>query len=444
MCKLPRSWTSALDRGMSPRYGHCCGGPAHRPRRQEEGAKARSQFKKKKSHRDRAQCAPAKVRPKKVARRKEKAKKGRKQEKEAGVKGLHAGPRRRSLPAKPAAQAGRLHGPPGRVPTLDSPRPGQRGHVAQNPPARPPTGGWTPPAGAADDGAPRPSAAVWRAGFGPRPGRPPSRASPAMGLGRRAIAELGSTPSASRNARRPRAARRPPAVATGSPTDLLTATTPPVVDGSHGPLRPARWFERMALVWPTTGSRARRRQVQGRPDCWGMNAFVPPCGARLRSHLLARTHPRSIRRFLLVFLGRTSTNRTRGRRKENYAPRGVMELFTLGAIRRAGEAYTEDGTSRQAAKALTGLWLPLRLRRPRSAFTKLPLRRPRVTDNHHQERSSGKKRGTSRGRDLCSLCLQHPLCHPVVLRDKLWSYLVPVAPDQQTAGHVQAAYVNSG
>jgi uncharacterized protein (DUF1800 family) len=133
---------------------------------------------------------------------------------------------------------------------------------------------------------------------------------------------------------------------------------------------------------------------------------------------------------MLVFLD--GIDNRKGSPNENYA-REVMELFTLGADR---GAYTETDI-RQAAKALTGWradWVD------GTGFTNFRFDAAR---HDTTTKTVFGRSGNWSWQDVCQLCLEHPL-HPSFFVTKLWSYFVPVAPDEPTQATLQAAYVSSG
>jgi uncharacterized protein (DUF1800 family) len=117
---------------------------------------------------------------------------------------------------------------------------------------------------------------------------------------------------------------------------------------------------------------------------------------------------------------------------ENYA-RELMELFTLGAGRRA---YTERDV-REQARALTG-W-------HNSWSENLGPVRFRYDRRRHDagaKRIFG-KRGHFDWHDSCRLCVHHRM-HPSFFVTKLWSYFIPVAPKPGTKRALQRLYVHSG
>ncbi len=117
---------------------------------------------------------------------------------------------------------------------------------------------------------------------------------------------------------------------------------------------------------------------------------------------------------------------------ENYA-REMMELFSLGADR---GAYTENDV-KQIALALTG-------------WTAEWTESSGLQNFHFQasRHSSGNKTvfgqtGKWGWEDAVRLCVGNPL-HPSFFVAKLWSYFVPVPPDEATYASLQGIYVSSG
>jgi uncharacterized protein (DUF1800 family) len=117
---------------------------------------------------------------------------------------------------------------------------------------------------------------------------------------------------------------------------------------------------------------------------------------------------------------------------ENYA-REMMELFSLGADR---GAYTETDV-KELARALTG-W--------RADWTESSgLQNFRFDPNRHDTRNKTVfgQTGNWNWEDAVRLCVSHPL-HPSFFVGKLWSYFVPVPPDEATLASLQGLYVGSG
>ncbi len=115
---------------------------------------------------------------------------------------------------------------------------------------------------------------------------------------------------------------------------------------------------------------------------------------------------------------------------ENYG-REMMELFTLGH----GSGYTEDDV-RQQARALTG-W--------RYDWTDSGPANFRYDASYHD---TGVKtifglKGHFMWKDSCRLCVAHP-AHAGYFVEKLWSYFVPVPPDNATARELRKLYISSG
>ena len=293
------------------------------------------------------------------------------------------------------------------------PIPAPAGPSLTPPPA--PAGTWTP--------APVPMTAaraerlLWRAGFGPKPGDVARFA--AMGLDN-AIAELVHPVGE-------------PVLDGPAPRDDAGNALQPYDLYGHDHL----WWldrmvrssqplvERMALVWHDWFA-CSRDKVQ--TDLMlGQNALFRRAALGSFANLLRDI---TVDPAMLVFLD--GIDNRKGSPNENYG-REVMELFTLGADR---GAYTEDDI-RQAAKALTG-W--------RADYVDgLGLTSFRFDATRHDttNKTIFGRTGNWGWQDVCQLCLEHPL-HASFFVTKLWSYFVPVAPDQPTQATLQAAYVNSG
>lgn len=133
---------------------------------------------------------------------------------------------------------------------------------------------------------------------------------------------------------------------------------------------------------------------------------------------------------MLVFLD--GIYNTRWDPNENYA-REMMELFSLGADR---GAYTE-GDVREMARALTG-WT--------AEWTKSSgLQNFRFEASRHDTHNKTVFGQTANygWEDAVGLCVSHPL-HPSFFVSKLWSYFVPVPPDEATLASLQGLYLYSG
>jgi hypothetical protein len=324
-------------------------------------------------------------------------------------------PVKKKKPArKPAAQ------PIGYTPTAPAfppstpvgPGPGP----SPNPPADP-SGSWTPPAPKTPLSPRQAERLLWRAGFGPRPGDVQRFSD--MGLDA-AVAELVHPVGE-------------PSLVGPAPTDDTGAALQPYDLWGHDHL----WWldrmvrssqplvERMALVWHDWFACSRDKvQVD---LMLGQNALFRRAGLGSFANLLRDV---TVDPAMLVFLD--GIDNRKGSPNENYA-REVMELFTLGADR---GAYTETDI-RQAAKALTGWradWVD------GTGFTNF---RFDATRHDTTTKTVFGRAGNWSWQDICQFCLEHPL-HPSFFVTKLWSYFVPVPPDEPTQATLQAAYVNSG
>jgi hypothetical protein len=133
---------------------------------------------------------------------------------------------------------------------------------------------------------------------------------------------------------------------------------------------------------------------------------------------------------MLLWLNGTSNNRWNP--NENYA-REMMELFSLGADR---GAYTETDV-REMARALTGWRCSWSAERGNYDF--------RYDASWHDAGSKTVfgQTGAFAWSDAVRLCVEHPL-HASFFCTKLWSYFVPVAPDDATLAALQGVYLSSG
>jgi hypothetical protein len=115
---------------------------------------------------------------------------------------------------------------------------------------------------------------------------------------------------------------------------------------------------------------------------------------------------------------------------ENYG-REMMELFTLGH----GSGYTEDDV-RQQARALTG-W--------RYDWTDSGPANFRFDASYHDKgvKTIFGHSGHFTWKDSCRLCLEYP-AHAAYFVEKLWSYFIPVPPDNATSRGLQQIYLSSG
>lgn len=133
---------------------------------------------------------------------------------------------------------------------------------------------------------------------------------------------------------------------------------------------------------------------------------------------------------MLVFLD--GIHNTRWEPNENYA-REMMELFSLGPDR---GAYTEHDV-REMARALTG-WT--------AEWTESSgLQNFKFEKSRHDARNKTVfgQTGAWGWEDAVRLCVSHPL-HPSFFVSKLWSYFVPVPPDEGTLASLQGLYIGSG
>jgi len=115
---------------------------------------------------------------------------------------------------------------------------------------------------------------------------------------------------------------------------------------------------------------------------------------------------------------------------ENYG-REMMELFTLGH----GSGYTESDV-REQARALTGF---------RYDWTDDGPANFRYDASYHDKgvKTIFGVNGRFTWRDSCQLCVSHP-AHAKFFVEKLWSYFVPVPPDNATQRALRKLYVSSG
>jgi len=257
---------------------------------------------------------------------------------------------------------------------------------------------------------------LWRAGFGPRSGEALRLAE--LGL-HRAVDALVHPP------REERLVGRPPVV-DGRPLaprdayghdhlwwlDRMVRTTRPLV-------------ERMALVWhdwfatsnETVGSQKLMLQQNELFRQIGLGSFK---GLAMRV---------TVNPAMLLYLN--GLNSAKGAPNENYA-RELMELFTLGA----GSGYTERDV-REQARALTG-WTA----RYRNGAGWVDFHFRRESHDDAMKVVFGKV-GAFDWKTAVRLCVEHPR-HPAFFVGKLWSYFVPVPPDDATAKLLQELYVRSG
>ncbi len=133
---------------------------------------------------------------------------------------------------------------------------------------------------------------------------------------------------------------------------------------------------------------------------------------------------------MLVFLD--GIYNTKWDPNENYG-REMMELFSLGADR---GAYTETDV-KEMARALTG-W--------NAEWTESAgLQNFRFEGSRHDGgyKTVFGERGKWMPEDAVRLCVANPM-HPSFFVSKLWSYFVPVPPDEATLASLQGIYLSSG
>ncbi|HME01419.1 MAG TPA: DUF1800 domain-containing protein [Solirubrobacteraceae bacterium] len=133
---------------------------------------------------------------------------------------------------------------------------------------------------------------------------------------------------------------------------------------------------------------------------------------------------------MLVFLDGIYNDRWEP--NENYA-REMMELFSLGADR---GAYTETDV-REMARTLTG-WT--------AEWTESAgLQNFRFDPARHDstDKTVFGQKGSWNYEDAVRMCVNHPL-HPSYFVGRLWSYFIPVPPDEATLASLQGLYMSSG
>jgi len=257
---------------------------------------------------------------------------------------------------------------------------------------------------------------LWRAGFGPRSGE-------AEALARKGL--KGAVDHLIHPA----------------PQDTLIGKSP-VVDGA--PLAPKAAFghdhlwwldkmvrtsrplvERMTLVWHDWFATS-NQTVASQKLMLEQNELFRQIGLGSFEGLAMRV---TINPAMLLYLN--GLNSIKGSPNENYA-REMMEIFTLGV----DNGYTERDV-REQARALTG-W---------TADWKNEL----GWENFHFKAENHDdamkvifgKAGPFNWKNSVKLCITRPQ-HPGYFVNRLWSYFVPVPPDQATAAALEALYVHSG
>jgi hypothetical protein len=254
---------------------------------------------------------------------------------------------------------------------------------------------------------------LWRAGFGPRRGEAEALAAKGLDAAVTSLTRPGAERLVGRAPTDDKGHRLAPFDAWGHDhcwwLDRMVRTTTPLV-------------ERMTLVWHDWFATS--------------NAGVGSQRLMLVQNQLFRTQAlgnfstllRSVTHDPAMLLWLNGTENSKGAPNENYA-REMMELFTLGADRRA---YTERDV-REQARSLTG-W--------DNDWSK---RRGDYNFHFDVEKHDGGakvvfgKRGDFAWDDACAACVSHPL-HPSFAVAKLWSYFVPTPADRGTLAGLEALY----
>ena len=183
--------------------------------------------------------------------------------------------------------------------------------------------------------------------------------------------------------------------------------------------------ERMALIWhdwfatsnATVGSQKLMLQ---------QNALFRQIGLGSFKGLAMRV---TINPAMLVYLN--GLNSVKGSPNENYA-REMMELFTLGA----SNGYTERDV-REQARALTGWTADYR---DGLGWVRFHFKR----ENHDDAmKVVFGKAGPFNWKSAVRMSVEHPK-HPAYFVNKLWSYFIPVPPDDSSAALLEQLYVHSG
>jgi hypothetical protein len=257
---------------------------------------------------------------------------------------------------------------------------------------------------------------LWRAGFGPRSGEADRLA--VLGL-------AGAVDSLVHPPKEDRLVGRAPVVDGHAlaPTDAYGHDHLWWLDKMVRTSRPL--VERMTLLWhdwfatsnETVGSQKLMLQQNELFRQIGLGSFK---GLAMRV---------TMNPAMLLYLN--GLNSMKGSPNENFA-RELMELFTLGA----GSGYTERDV-REQARALTGWtagyhngagWVHFRFKR----------------ENHDDAmKVIFGKAAPFNWKSAVRLCIEHPK-HPAYFVGKLWSYFIPVPPDDATATLLQQLYVHSG
>ncbi len=258
---------------------------------------------------------------------------------------------------------------------------------------------------------------LWRAGFGPKPGQAESLAGQPLEQVVHALTR---------------------------PDGSATLSGPAPTDDEGNALEPADawgqdhcWWldrmirsdqplvERMTFIWHDWFANSNEK-VNNQQRMLDQNEL-------LRRNALGRFadlfHAVTVDPAMLVFLDGIYNDKHEP--NENYA-REMMELFSLGADR---GAYTETDI-REMARALTG-WTA-------DWVEGAGLQNFRFVRSRHDERNKKVfgRTGNWDWEDSVRLCVDHPL-HPSFFVSKLWSYFVPVPPDEATLASLQGAYISS-
>ena len=254
---------------------------------------------------------------------------------------------------------------------------------------------------------------LWRAGFGPRPGEAQALAAKGMDGAVSSLTRPGREQLVGPGPTDDKGHRLAPYDAWGHDhcwwLDRMVRTSTPLV-------------ERMTLVWhdwfaTSNEGVGSQRLMLDQNQLFRTNAL-----GNFSKLLTSVTHDPA----MLLWLNGTENRKDAP--NENYA-REMMELFTLGADRRA---YSERDV-REQARSLTG-W-DNRWSKRRGDF------------NFHFDTSQHDdgtkvvfgKRGDFSWADACTACVSHRL-HPSFFVTKLWSYFVPTPPDGATLAGLEALY----
>jgi uncharacterized protein (DUF1800 family) len=258
---------------------------------------------------------------------------------------------------------------------------------------------------------------VWRAGFGPTSGQAEKLAGQPV---EQAVQSL------------------------TRPTGAATLVGPAPTDAEGHALEPASayghdhcWWldrmvrsnqplvERMTFIWHDWFANSNQKVNSQQRMLDQNNLFREQALGNFRDLFLAvTTNPA-----MLVFLDGIYNDKNSP--NENYA-REMMELFSLGADR---GAYTETDV-REMARALTGWTAEWTESRGLQNF--------RFNASRHDEENKTVfgKTGNWNYEDAVRLCVSHPL-HASFFVGKLWSYFVPVPPDEATMASLEGLYTSS-